>query len=398
MPRLFSLLRAILPALLLLTFSASAVKPPERAAAATVKATIKAKERRLLYAAAPGIRNYLEFGGHGLLVFDMDDGHRFVKRIPLSGLDANGKPLNVKGIVANAKTGRVYVTTTQTMTCLDLVTEKILWEKAYEGGCDRMAMTPDGKTIYLPSFEKDHWHVVDAMTGEVITKITPKSGAHNTVVGLDGKYAYLAGLRSPLLPVVDTATHTIVKTVGPFSAPIRPFTVNGSQTLVFVNVNDLLGFEVGDIRTGKMLHRVEIQGVQKGPVKRHGCPSHGVGLTPDEKEVWVVDGHNQRVHVFDARPLERNLPPKQVASLPLREQPGWVTFSLDGKRAYLSTGEVFDVKTRKLVAALKDETGREVHSEKVLEIDFRDGRPVRAGDQFGLGRVMSSVARAAGEK
>jgi hypothetical protein len=181
MPRLFSLLRAILPALLLLTFSASAVKPPERAAAATVKATIKAKERRLLYAAAPGIRNYLEFGGHGLLVFDMDDGHRFVKRIPLSGLDANGKPLNVKGIVANAKTGRVYVTTTQTMTCLDLVTEKILWEKAYEGGCDRMAMTPDGKTIYLPSFEKDHWHVVDAMTGEVITKITPKSGAHNGV-------------------------------------------------------------------------------------------------------------------------------------------------------------------------------------------------------------------------
>jgi DNA-binding beta-propeller fold protein YncE len=398
MPRLSSLLRAILPTLLLLTFSASAVKPPERAAAATVKATTKAKERRLLYAAAPGIRNYLEFGGHGLLVFDIDDGHRFVKRIPLSGLDANGKPLNVKGIVASAKTGRVYVTTTQTMTCLDLVTEKILWEKAYEGGCDRMSMTPDGKTIYLPSFEKDHWHVVDAMTGEVITKITPKSGAHNTVVGLDGKYAYLAGLRSPLLPVVDTATHSIVKTVGPFSAPIRPFTVNGSQTLVFVNVNDLLGFEVGDIRTGKMLHRVEIQGVQKGPVKRHGCPSHGVGLTPDEKEIWVVDGFNQRVHVFDARPLEKNLPPKQVASLQLREQPGWVTFSLDGKLAYLSTGEVFDVKKRKIVAALKDEAGREVHSEKVLEIDFRDGRPVRAGDQFGLGRAMSSVARTAGVK
>src|SRR4029078_8807872 len=83
-------------------------------------------------------------------------------------------------------------------------------------------------------------------------------------------------------------------------ASIRPFTVNGKQTLCFVNVNELLGFEVGDLTTGKKLHRVEVPGFRKGPVKRHGCPSHGIGLTPDEKELWVVDAYNERVHVFDA--------------------------------------------------------------------------------------------------
>ena len=57
-----------------------------------------------------------------------------------------------------------------------------------------MAISPDGKVIYLPSFEKDHWHVVDALDGDVIAKIVPHSGAHNTVYGLDGKHAYLAGL------------------------------------------------------------------------------------------------------------------------------------------------------------------------------------------------------------
>ena len=31
----------------------------------------KAAERRLLYVAVPGIRNYLERGGHGVLVFDI---------------------------------------------------------------------------------------------------------------------------------------------------------------------------------------------------------------------------------------------------------------------------------------------------------------------------------------
>ncbi|HMV46683.1 MAG TPA: hypothetical protein PKD31_02860, partial [Blastocatellia bacterium] len=60
----------------------------------------------------------------------------------------------------------------------------------------------------------------------------------------------------------------------------------------------------------------------------------------------------------------------------------------DGKYAYPSTGEVFDVKTHKQLTALKDETGGQVHSEKMLEIDFKDGKPVRTGDQFGLGRKM----------
>src|SRR5438045_253799 len=126
---------------------------------------------RFLYVAVPGIRNYLEFGGHGLLVFDIDAGHKFVRRIPIGGLDENGKPRNVKGICASAATKRVHISTTHTLMGLDLLSDKLLWEKPYDGGCDRMGITPDGKTIYLPSFEKDDWHVVDALTGEVIAKI-----------------------------------------------------------------------------------------------------------------------------------------------------------------------------------------------------------------------------------
>jgi DNA-binding beta-propeller fold protein YncE len=347
-------------------------------------ATAGSEERRLLYVAVPGIRNYLEYGGHGLLVFDIDHGHRFLKRIPTGGLDAQGKPDNVKGICASAQTGRVYISTTISLTCLDLVTEKVLWERPYEGGCDRMAIAPDGTFIYLPSFEKDHWHVVDGLTGKVLAQIVPHSGSHNTVVGLDGKHAYLAGLKSPLLTVADTATHKAARTIGPFSASIRPFTVNGRQTLCFVNVNGLLGFEVGDLTTGSKLHRVEVQGYSQGPVKRHGCPSHGIGLTPDEKELWIADATNQSLHIFDAT----TMPPRQVGSLRLRDEPGWVTFSLDGRFAYPSTGEVIETSTRKILVGLADERGAAVQSEKLMEIDFREDRPIRTGDQFGLGRVV----------
>ncbi len=347
----------------------------------------RADDGRRLYVAEPGIRDYLEYGGHGLLVFDIDHGHRLLKRIPTAGLKPNGQPDNVKGVCASASTGRIYVGTTTTLTSLDLVSEKVLWEKSYQGGCDRMAIAPDGRTIYLPSFERDHWNIVEALEGSTLARITPKSGSHNTVYGLDGKHAYLAGLKSPLLTVADARTHRMERVVGPFETPVRPFTINGRQTLCFVNVNGLLGFEVGDLATGRKLHRVEVEGYKAGPVKRHGCPSHGIGLTPDEKELWVVDGFNKRVHLFDATVM----PPKQVASLEVRDEPGWITFSIDGQYAYPSTGEVIDVATRKTVATLADEQGRPVMSEKMVEVDFADGLPVRTGDQFGLGRVGTSV-------
>src|SRR6185369_10464781 len=133
------------------------------------------------------------------------------------------------------------------------------------------------------------WNVVDGATGDVVSTIVTKSGAHNTVCGLDGSRMYLAGLKSPLLSVADPKTHKVIQQVGPFAAPVRPFTVNGAQTRCYVNVNGLLGFEVGDLTTGARLYRLEVRGFKPGPVRRHGCPSHGIGLTPDEREVWVAD-------------------------------------------------------------------------------------------------------------
>jgi hypothetical protein len=338
--------------------------------------------KHFLYVASPGIRNYVEFGGVGIMVFDIDAGYKFVKRIPTWDVAAGKEAENVKGVVANAATAKIYVSTPKRIAAFDLLSEKKVWDKEFEGGCDRMALSPDGRTMYVPSFEGPHWLVINALTGDVLKKIVVNSGAHNTVYSLDGQHAYLAGLKSPLLRVTDTKTHEVAKEIGPFSNAIRPFTLNQAQTLCYVNLNGLLGFEIGDLKTGKMVQRVEVQGVEQGPVKRHGCPAHGIGLTPDEKEIWLCDGHNEMLHIFD----NTVMPPKQIKSIKLREQPGWITFSLDGKHAWPSTGEIIDVKSKKIITTLSDETGRQVHSEKIVQIDFVDGKPLRTGDQFGLGR------------
>jgi len=97
--------------------------------------------------------------------------------------------------------------------------------------------------------------------------------------------------------------------------------------------------------------------------------------------LWVADCANSAIHVFDATVM----PPKQTTSIKARDCVGWVSFSIDGRTAYSSTGEMIDVATKKIVATLQDEIGHQVQSEKQLELVVANGKVVRAGDQFGIG-------------
>jgi YVTN family beta-propeller protein len=340
-----------------------------------------AAEQHLLYVANPGTRNYVQYGGVGISVFDIDNGYKFVRRIPTWDVAPGKEPENVKGVAASAKTGLIYVSSLNRIIAINMVSGKKIWDKAFEGGVDRIALSPDGKTIYAPQLEGPNWNVVNAMNGNVITSIETKSGSHNTIYAADGSRVYLAGLKSPMLSIVDPKTNKVTAQVGPFENVIRPFTVNGSNSLVFVNVNGLLGFEVGDVNTGKKVAHVEVAGYKQGKVKRHGCPAHGIALTPDEKELWLADCANETIHVFD----NTVMPPKQVQSLKARDCVGWVSFSMDGKTAYSSTGEIFDAASKKIIATLKDELGNDVQSEKLLDVTVVNGKVTKAGNQFGVG-------------
>jgi hypothetical protein len=75
-----------------------------------------------------------------------------------------------------------------------------------------------------------------------------------------------------------------------------------------------------------------------------------------------------------------------VKSIKVRDQPGWITWSLDGTRVWPSTGEIIDAKTKTIVATLTDDAHRMVQSEKVVEVVFDGNRVVRTGDQFAIGQ------------
>jgi hypothetical protein len=81
--------------------------------------------------------------------------------------------------------------------------------------------------------------------------------------------------------------------------------------------------------------------------------------------------------VFDVRVLP-SAAPRQIADIPLADSPKWINFTRDGRYAHISTGEIVDRRTRRVVALVEQ-------SRQYVQIDWADGRPVRAYSRYGLG-------------
>lgn len=338
----------------------------------------QSQTKRYLYMSTPdAAQEEGRAGGAGILIFDIDDGHKLVRRIDIPIFKEG-----LRGFAGNLKTGSVYYSSTnRRLGCFDLIKEKVVWEKTYDAGCDRSSITLDGKKLYAPT---GWWYagddsgllVVNAASGELIKRINVGPQAHNSLVSLNGKFLYL-GTRT-MLTIFDTSDERIIrqiKDVGEFG--IFPFTVNSRNSIAYVCLGKHVGFDVVNLDTGQVLHRV-LAGDQ--PIANR---THGAALTPDETELWISDQKGQKLFIFDAT----KMPPQPKGHVELSQGGhGWVCFSLDGRYAWSHTPDVFDARTKKLVATLRDENGKPVSGSKYIEVHFRGGKVVEMSNEFGLGR------------
>ena len=362
------------------------------------------RDRRLVYVALPGGsaggQFSSELNGVGIVVLDVDRNFEFVKRIPTWNVAASRSPEEVSGVAASPATNMIYLATRGRLAAFDLGTDQKAWENTYDGTCcERPELTPDGMTLVVGSDLQDFWYVIDAQSGPLKGKIqAPKSMfAHNMGLSADGKTVFMAP-NGVTMTVGDMPSMKALKTIT-FSDHVRPFVINYDATRVYANLNNLLGFEIADATTGKVIKRIEAPGemwkAKWGDLTQrfygHGCPSHGIAMTPDESEIWVVDNINYGMLVYD----NTGEWPVLKTTFPTTASADWITMGLDGQYAYLSSGDVVDVKTKKIVAQMNDEYGKPMHSEKYLEMFFTSGKLVRTVSQFGQGRPSAVQARLA---
>ncbi len=343
---------------------------------------------------APIERRLYVTDNSGISVYDIDHGHAFIRKIQIPNSGA------YKGIGASPQLGLLYVTsnTGDELIAISLKTDSIVWRRNVGKYADSFWITPDGKRIWMPLRGEITWKALDAATGDALGQVETERGKryevdpiadigpHNTWMNPAGTRVYMEVLTVPYIYVADARTYEVLGKIGPFTKGIRPFAVSDDERRLYANVDGLLGFEIADIardfRGGRMIKRVEA----KVPAERlaeiptpprqkpHSTWSHGLNLRPDQKEVWMVDGVYGYVYVFDVTRDD----PRQVASIPIfadakeRPHPGWLSFSIDGAYAYPDGGVVIDTRTKRVVARIPT-------SEKLVEVDFENGKPVRAG-------------------
>jgi DNA-binding beta-propeller fold protein YncE len=339
--------------------------------------------------------------GPGFSVYDIARGQRLVQRVEIPQL------AGVRGVIASPRTHMLYLSYggdgggngNGSLLAYDLVRDRIVWRKRYPTGIDSGDITPDGRRIYMPTGEASpggDWNVLDARSGEVVAVVHGEPGPHNTIVGRDGSRVFLGPRNGNHLAVASTKTNRVVKRIGPLYSGVRPFTLNGSETVAYTSATGLFGFQVSSVVTGKVLSTVHFAGFRWDQERYPFTdPSHGISLSPDSRELYVLDAPNAYVHVYDVSGEPRR-PPRHLADIRLAhdftgqeipcdydcDRDGWLQTSRDGRYLYVGdNGDVVDTRSRRVVAfipALRQ-------TRKMIEIDWRGGVPVSTTSRIGRG-------------
>jgi len=350
------------------------------------------------------IHHYLYvFPDESVYVYDIDNNFQLVRQISFPITDGG------RGIIADPAGGYLYLSYggdggihgLGSLLKYDLINNQIVWTQDYSFGIDSGAITPDGKTIYMPDGEAAYdgtWHIINTSDGSVSGSIVTAAGnaAHNTIVGFSGKKVYLGGLNNPTFFVANTSTNTISQTIGPLAGGVRPFTINGSESLLFSTHTGFLGFQVSSLSTGKILYTVPVKGFS---APAGSTSAHGISISPDEKKLYLIDTPNSYVHVFDISGLPKTAP-TQVANIQLKpamgglETPciydctkeGWLLAIGNGRYVVVGdSGDIIDTTTNSVAYTIPTIN----NTRKFLEIDWLNGHPIFTTSRIGLGYVGS---------
>jgi len=228
------------------------------------------------------------------------------------------------------------------------------------GRPNNISISKDGARVYVGIVSSPGAvDVIDTRTLERVKSIPMKGGIHNVYVTPDGKYLVAGSIAGRLMTVVDQETDEPLWTL--FEEGVRPmaFEVNpdGSTRRIFVQLSEVHGFAIVDFHQRKEVGRITLpndvpaEKVDKGPF--NASPSHGIGVAPDGKTLWVTSRPNARVYTYSLPDLR--LLPNPVD---LGGRPDWVTFTPDSKLIYITTENTdlvhaIDVASRKEVAQIK---------------------------------------------
>jgi YVTN family beta-propeller protein len=311
------------------------------------------------------------------------------------------------GVTEPSSTALIYITNSagDTVDAIDPATNRVVQVIRGIELPHGIAFSPDGTRVYISNESESVLDVVDRRSGEILNKVPlsarpnnlaiskdggrvlvgiraetgvidvidtaslrrvksiPVDGSvHNVYVTPDGKYAVSGSIENKAATVVDLQTEQAAWEVK-FDSPVRPMTfetnADGSTSRIFVQLTGFNGFAIVDFAKRAEVARIKLPdqpggfGVAEG---RTGTPSHGIGVAPDGKSLWVNSTFANAVFKYSLPDLKlighAALPEiHPLGHSPTGSVPEWITFTPDSQTVYISNsgaGSVSAIDTSSL--------------------------------------------------
>ena len=252
---------------------------------------------------------------------------------------------------------RAYITceAEKTVWAVDTKTAKLIAKVPLSGHPNNLSVSKDGKRLFIAiAVAPGAVDVIDTVALKNVKSIPVKGAVHNTYVTPDGKYALAGSVGGKILTVIDEQTLQIAWEL-PFDLGVRPIAfekaADGSTSRLFVQLSGYNGFAVVDFKTHEEVARIKLPSEPGGGHAEGGAPSHGIGVTPDGKTLWVNSSIANAVFIYSLPEL------KVLGYVKTGDVPDWITFTPDSKMIYIANSgansvSAIDIASRKEVARI----------------------------------------------
>lgn len=255
---------------------------------------------------------------------------------------------------------------------LDVVNREqgeILKKIPLSGRPNNIAVTKDGRRVLVGIRSAPGGvDVVDASSLNLLKTIAIQRTIHNVYVTPDGRLAVAGSIESKSATIIDLQTDQVAWEVK-FDNGVRPMAFDsnpdGSTSRIFVQLSNLNGFAVVDFAKHAEVARIELPDQPGGygaSEVRLNTPSHGIGVSPDGKSLWVGSTVANAVFEYSLPELKLaghcSLPNVYTPNhTPTGSVPEWITFTPDGKFLYVSNSgarsvSAIDTRTLQIVAII----------------------------------------------
>src|SRR5262245_24027438 len=257
------------------------------------------------------------------------------------------------GAAVSADGRRLFcsVESDHTLLVIDTARDRVVKSIKLTGLPNQCAVTPDGKWVGVPIRGGDSVDLVEVARGKVVKNLPIKT-PHNCYNAQRNDHVWVTSMGDHKVNLIDLKTLKYLAEI-PVGGIPRPLAVTRDEKTLYCQLSDLHGFVVADVPGRKVIAKVELPPLPpdvKFPVPN--TPSHGLALTPDEKELWVTSCGTDTVYIYDTAGK------KIVGKVSTGKGPTWLTFSPDGRYCCVSNVlsddvSIIDAARRQEVARVK---------------------------------------------